>query len=64
MELVFLKYSYKIILPISIPILVVTVIWQFTQVWNDFLFGATFSFGEAAPIQVALNNLVLTGTAV
>ncbi len=32
--------------------------------WNDFLFGATFSFGESAPIQVALNNLVLTGTAV
>ncbi|MDA9222473.1 carbohydrate ABC transporter permease [Candidatus Pelagibacter sp.] len=60
----FFKIFFKIILPISIPILVVTVIWQFTQVWNDFLFGATFSFGESAPIQVALNNLVLTGTAV
>jgi glucose/mannose transport system permease protein len=60
----FFKIFFKIILPISIPILVVTVIWQFTQVWNDFLFGATFSFGEAAPIQVALNNLVLTSTAV
>ena len=59
----FFKIFFKIILPISIPILVVTVIWQFTQVWNDFLFGATFSFGESAPIQVALNNLVLTGTA-
>jgi glucose/mannose transport system permease protein len=42
----------------------VTVIWQFTQIWNDFLFGATFSFGEAAPIQVALNNMVLTSTSV
>ena len=60
----FFKIFFRIILPISIPILVVTVIWQFTQVWNDFLFGATFSFGESAPIQVALNNLVLTGTAV
>jgi glucose/mannose transport system permease protein len=60
----FFKIFFKIILPISIPIIVVTVIWQFTQVWNDFLFGATFSFGESAPIQVALNNLVLTGTAV
>ena len=59
----FFKIFFRIILPISIPILVVTVIWQFTQVWNDFLFGATFSFGESAPIQVALNNLVLTGTA-
>ena len=55
---------FKIILPISIPILVVTVIWQFTQIWNDFLFGATFSFGESAPVQVALNNMVLTSTSV
>ena len=60
----FFKIFFKIILPISIPILVVTVIWQFTQIWNDFLFGATFSFGEAAPIQVALNNMVLTSTSV
>jgi glucose/mannose transport system permease protein len=64
MSISFFKIFFKIILPISIPIIVVTVIWQFTQVWNDFLFGATFSFGESAPIQVALNNLVLTGTAV
>jgi glucose/mannose transport system permease protein len=60
----FFKIFFRIILPISIPILVVTVIWQFTQIWNDFLFGATFSFGEAAPIQVALNNMVLTSTSV
>ena len=44
--------------------IVVTVIWQFTQIWNDFLFGSTFSFGEAAPIQVALNNMVLSSTSV
>ncbi len=25
------------------PIIVVTVIWQFTNIWNDFLFGASFS---------------------
>ena len=36
----------------------------FTQIWNDFLFGSTFSFGEAAPIQVALNNMVLSSTSV
>ena len=60
----FFKIFFKIILPISIPILVVTVIWQFTQIWNDFLFGATFSFGESAPVQVALNNMVLTSTSV
>jgi glucose/mannose transport system permease protein len=60
----FFTIFFKILLPVSLPILVVTVIWQFTQIWNDFLFGATFSFGEAAPIQVALNNMVLTSTSV
>jgi|TARA_B110000438_G_C15815824_1_gene651905 glucose/mannose transport system permease protein len=60
----FFKIFFKILIPISSPIIVVTVIWQFTQIWNDFLFGATFSFGEHAPIQVALNNMVLSSTAV
>ena len=60
----FFKIFFKILLPISAPIIVVTVIWQFTQIWNDFLFGATFSFGKAAPIQVALNNMVLSSTSV
>ena len=60
----FFKIFFKVLLPISAPIIVVTVIWQFTGVWNDFLFGSSFSFGEAAPIQVALNNMVLTSTSV
>ena len=51
-------------LPISLPILVVTVIWQFTNIWNDFLFGASFAAGGAAPITVALNNIVNTSTGV
>ena len=60
----FFKIFFKVMLPISAPIIVVTVIWQFTNIWNDFLFGSSFSFGEAAPIQVALNNMVLTSTSV
>ena len=40
----FFKIFFKIMLPISAPILVVTIIWQFTMIWNDFLFGATFTF--------------------
>ena len=60
----FLRIFWSIFLPLSLPITVVTVIWQFTQIWNDFLFGSTFSFGEAAPIQVALNNMVLSSTSV
>ena len=60
----FLRIFWSIFLPLSLPIIVVTIIWQFTQIWNDFLFGSTFSFGEAAPIQVALNNMVLSSTSV
>lgn len=47
-----------IILPMSTPMIVVTVIWQFTSVWNDFLFGVSFTSGANSPIMVALNNLV------
>jgi glucose/mannose transport system permease protein len=54
----------RIMLPLSPPILVVTVIWQFTQIWNDFLFGATFTSGPQQPLTVALNNLVNTSTGV
>jgi len=60
----FFKIFFKIILPISAPILVVTVIWQFTQVWNDFLFGASFADFDSTPITVALNNLVNSSTGV
>ena len=41
---------------------VVSVIWMFTNIWNDFLFGASFSTGESAPMTVALNNVVNTST--
>lgn len=54
----------RILLPSSGPIVVVTVIFQFTNIWNDFLFGASFASGEAAPMTVALNNLVSSSTGV
>jgi glucose/mannose transport system permease protein len=54
----------KIVLPLSGPIFVVSIIWQFTQIWNDFLFGVAFNGGAAAPVTVALNNLVNTSTGV
>jgi len=60
----FFKIFWRIILPLSIPIIVVSIIWQFTQIWNDFLFGVVFSSGERQPITVALNNLVNTSTGV
>jgi glucose/mannose transport system permease protein len=58
----FFRIFWRIILPLSPPILVVTVIWQFTGVWNDFLVGAVFSTGATQPVTVALNNLVNTTT--
>ena len=60
----FFTLFFRILLPSSIPIIVVTVIWQFTNVWNDFLFGVSFSSGDSAPITVALNNLVNSSTGV
>ena len=54
----------RILLPISGPIFMVCVIWQFTQVWNDFLFGVMFSGSDSQPVTVALNNLVRTSTGV
>jgi glucose/mannose transport system permease protein len=60
----FFTIFWRIILPLSIPIIVVTVIWQTTQIWNDFLFGVVFSGGDTQPVTVALNNLVNTSTGV
>jgi glucose/mannose transport system permease protein len=60
----FFTIFWKIILPISTPIIVVSVIWQFTQIWNDFLFGASFASGASSPMTVALNNIVNTTTGV
>lgn len=60
----FFRIFWRIVLPLSPPIIVVCVIWQFTQIWNDFLFGVVFSSGERQPITVALNNLVNTSTGV
>ena len=39
----FWRIFRKIILPLSPPILIVTVIWQFTGIWNEFLFGVVFT---------------------
>ncbi|MEH6579301.1 MAG: carbohydrate ABC transporter permease [Amphritea sp.] len=60
----FFTIFWRIILPLSTPIFVVCIIWQFTQVWNDFLFGVVFSGGDTQPITVALNNLVNSSTGV
>jgi glucose/mannose transport system permease protein len=48
----------RIMLPLAKPAFVVTGIYQFTNIWNDFLFGVTIVPNpKAQPITVALNNL-------
>jgi glucose/mannose transport system permease protein len=60
----FFQIFWRILLPSSGPIIVVSVIWQFTNIWNDFLFGASFSDVSTTPMTVALNNLVSSSTGV
>ena len=60
----FWRIFWRIVLPLSAPILVVTLIWQFTAIWNDFLFGVVFSAGNAKPITVGLNNMANTSSSV
>lgn len=60
----FFRIFYSIFLPLSPPIIVVTIIWEFTNIWNDFLFGISFSEPGTQPITVALNNIVNSTTGV
>lgn len=60
----FFGIFFRIVLPMAPPAIVVTVIWQFTQIWNDFLFGVAFTVGDSNPVTVALNNVVNTSTGV
>nr|WP_315209036.1 carbohydrate ABC transporter permease [uncultured Albidiferax sp.] len=60
----FWRIFIRIIVPLSTPILMVTLIWQFTNIWNDFLFGVAFSGADSKPITVGLNNMVNTTSSV
>lgn len=47
----------EVVLPLSIPSFGVAVIWQFTQIWNEFLFGVTMTNADSQPITVGLAQL-------
>jgi glucose/mannose transport system permease protein len=53
----FWRVYRHIVFPISLPAFVVVIIWQFTQIWNEFLFGVTITMPGSQPITVALQNL-------
>ena len=60
----FWRIFFRIVIPMSTPILMVTLIWQFTNIWNDFLFGVAFSGADSKPITVGLNNMANTSSSV
>jgi glucose/mannose transport system permease protein len=48
----------RVLFPLSLPGFIVVAIWQFTSIWNDFLFAATVTSNPSIqPVTVALNNL-------
>lgn len=54
---IFRIYRY-VLFPLSLPGFVVVIIWQFTNIWNEFLFAVTIlQKPELQPITVALQNL-------
>ena len=61
----FFQIFRRVLLPNSVPIFVVCVIYQFTNIWNDFLFASSYAgSGDTMPMTVALNNVVNTSTGV
>jgi glucose/mannose transport system permease protein len=53
----FLRIFRYIMIPLSITGFVVVAIWQFTNIWNEFLFAVTITTSNQQPIMVALQNL-------
>ncbi|GGH78191.1 glucose/mannose transport system permease protein [Pullulanibacillus pueri] len=53
----FLRIYRYVVMPLSITGFVVVAIWQFTNIWNEFLFAVTVTSSDKQPIMVALQNL-------
>lgn len=53
----FIRTYQHIIIPLSITGFVVVAIWQFTNIWNEFLFAVTITSPAQQPVMVALQNL-------
>jgi len=47
----------SLVLPLSVPGFVVTMIWQFTSIWNDYLFAVFLSSKDNGPVILGLANL-------
>jgi glucose/mannose transport system permease protein len=53
----FFRAYRSVVLPNSVPGFVVVLIWQFTSIWNDFLFAVFFTNASNGPVTITLNNL-------
>jgi glucose/mannose transport system permease protein len=58
----FWRIFVQLMLPMSLPIIVVAVIMQVTGIWNDFILGLVFAGREHLPMTVQLNNVINTTT--
>ncbi len=56
----FWRIFLEIMLPMSVPMVMVASIFQFTGIWNDFLIGLVFAGRDNLPMTVQLNNIVNT----
>ncbi|MEV0378625.1 carbohydrate ABC transporter permease [Nonomuraea sp. NPDC050643] len=52
-----LRAYWSVVLPVSGPAIAVVIIWQFTSLWNDFLFAVFLTGPTSWPTTVMLNNI-------
>jgi glucose/mannose transport system permease protein len=58
----FWRIFVQLVLPMSLPIVVVAAIMQLTGVWNDYILGLVFAGRDNLPMTVQLNNVINTTT--
>ena len=58
----FWRIFMQVMLPMSVPILVVAALMQVTGVWNDYILGLVFAGRDNLPMTVQLNNVINTTT--
>ncbi|BBB64382.1 sugar ABC transporter permease [Undibacterium sp. YM2] len=58
----FFRIFVQLMLPISLPMIVVAAIMQVTGVWNDYILGLVFAGREHLPMTAQLNNVINTTT--
>lgn len=58
----FWRIFAQLMLPMSVPIIVVAIIMQVTGIWNDYILGLVFAGAKNLPMTVQLNNIINTTT--